>query len=274
MQIAINTACYIGRETGYSLRPFAWGQARSATVAAFTGPQFADKLDELAAAIQSTGATAIELWSAHLSTAATPSMVAEARAILAAHGLRVAAYAASLRRPGLDNDELKRTFAVASALGVPLIAGGLHYAYANTVYTLCRQHGIKFAIENHPEHDPLEIVAQITGREDWFGTAVDTGWYRTNGADVGAALHILRDHIFHVHLKDVRAACLPHRTCALSEGIVGIPAVLATLQRFGYAGILSIEHEPAHHDPTAELRLSYERVEGWLAKMAAPEATR
>ena len=157
MQIAINTACYIGRQTGYALRPFAWGPARSATVAAFSGPAFTEQLAQLAATIQSLGVSNVELWSAHLAPSATPAMVEQASAILAAHGLRVAAYAASLRRPGMSPAELRRAFEIARALGAPLIAGGLHHAYAPTVHALCREHGLRFAVENHPEDEPLEI---------------------------------------------------------------------------------------------------------------------
>ena len=92
MQIANRHHLYIGRQTGYALRPFAWGPARSATVAAFSGPAFTERLTELAATIESLGASNVELWSAHLASA-TPAMVEQASAILAAHGLRVA-YAA------------------------------------------------------------------------------------------------------------------------------------------------------------------------------------
>jgi sugar phosphate isomerase/epimerase len=265
MQIAINTACYIGRQTGYALRPFAWGPARSATVAAFSGPGFADQLAQLAATIRGLGVSNVELWSAHLSPSATPTMVEQAGAIFAAHGLRVAAYAASLRRPGLSPGELGRTFEIARTLGAPVIAGGLHHAYAASVHALCREHHLRFAVENHPEDDPMELLAQIDGREDWFGVALDTGWFRTNGGDVLAAIATLRQHLVHVHLKDVRSIGLPHRTCPLGEGVAGVSAILTALQQAGYRGMLSIEHEPPHHDPTEDLRVSVQRVQGWLA---------
>lgn len=264
MRIAINTACYIGRQTGYALQPFAWGPARSATVAAFNGSTFHEQFEQLVATIRGLGVTLVEVWSAHLAPAASPAIVDSAAAILRAHGLSIAAYAASLRRAGLSQAELERTFEIATRLGAPVIAGGLHPAYAADVYALCRQRQIRFAVENHPEGDPLDILAQIDGREDWFGTAVDTGWFKTNDVEAPAAIKALRDHILHVHLKDVRAAGLPHRTCPLGEGVVGIPAVLSLLHQIGYQGVLSIEHEPPHHDPTDELRLSVRRVEAWL----------
>jgi sugar phosphate isomerase/epimerase len=267
MEIAVNTACYIGQATGYALKPFAWGPARSATVAAFSGPGFAEQFDHLLGTVRSLGVSRVEVWSAHLAPTSTPEMVATATAALRRHDLRVAAYAASLRRPGLTQHELERTFAVATDLGAPLIAGGLHPAYAATVYHLCQTSGVRFALENHPETDPLAILAQIDGREDWFGVAMDTGWFKTHGVDVTEAVVRLQGHIEHCHLKDVQSVGLPHRTCPLGEGVVNVPTALTWLHRIGYVGVLSIEHEPADHDPTADLALSVQRLSGWLAAL-------
>jgi sugar phosphate isomerase/epimerase len=268
MEIAVNTACFIGRQTGYALRPFAWGPARAATVAAFDSPAFADQFEQLVGAIASLGVSAIEVWSAHLVPTAAPATVARARDILANSHLSVAAYAASLRRPGLGATELERTFEIAADLGAPIVVGGLHSAYAPAVYALCQATGVRFGLENHPETDPLDVLAQIDGREDWFGAALDTGWFKTHGVDVGTAISRLQGHIWHVHLKDVRSVGLPHRTCPLGDGVVAIPSVLARLRQAGYQGTLSIEHEPPHHDPLPDLAVSVQRVRGWLA---APE---
>lgn len=272
MEIAVNTACFIGRQTGYALRPFAWGPARAATVAVFDGPAFAAQFDELVRAIASLGVRAIEVWSAHLVPTSTAATVAQAADILAQHGLRVAGYAASLRRAGLSDAELERTFEIAADLGAPLVVGGLHPAYAETVYALCQSTGIGFALENHPEHDPLDILAQIDSRERHFGVALDTGWFKTNGVDVIKAIGRLQEHLLHIHLKDVRSVGLPHRTCPLGDGVVGIQAVLARLQQVGYQGMLSIEHEPPDHDPLADLAVSVKRVQTWLTA-STPVAT-
>ena len=264
MRTAISSSSFVGRETDYALRPFAWGPARGATVKVFAGPAFVQRFTEVADILRALGVEGIEVWSAHISPAAAPETVRHARAILDERSLAVVAYAASLRRPGLDASELRRTFEIARDLGAPLIAGGLHPAYAEPVHDLCREFRLPYAIENHPELDGLEIRAQLDGREDWFRTTLDTGWYVTTGADLDRAIETLREDIAHVHLKDVVAAGLPHRTCALGDGIVDIPAVLRRLRAIGYDGAVSIEHEPPHYDPTDDLRRSLERLRAWL----------
>ena len=52
----------------------------------------------------------------------------------------------------------------------------------------------------------------------------------------------------------------------LARGLIGNILVA----RGDYRGALSIEHEPPHHDPTEDLRVSVQRVQGWLAANLAP----
>ena len=49
--------------------------------------------------------------------------------------------------------------------------------------------------------------------------------------------------------------------------------MLTTFQQIGYRGVLSIEHEPPRHNPT-DLRVSVQRVQGWLAADLAPSPPR
>ena len=69
----------------------------------------------------------------------------------------------------------------------------------------------------------------------------------------------------HVHLKDVRAVGEPHDTCVWGEGVVDVEACVRALQRPGYDGVLTIEHEPEDHDPSDEIVALRSRLEAWLA---------
>src|ERR671922_236155 len=73
-----------------------------------------------------------------------------------------------------------------------------------------------------------------------FGTTVDTGWWGTQGYDAAEAIEELRDHVLHVHLKDVRAVGEPHDTCPWGEGVVDVEACVRALQQIGYEGALVI----------------------------------
>jgi L-ribulose-5-phosphate 3-epimerase len=92
---------------------------------------------------------------------------------------------------------------------------------------------------------------------------VDTGWWATQGYDPVRAIAELDGHIAHVHLKDVLHAGEPHDTCRWGNGIVDVEACVRALERIGYSGALTVEHEPEDHDPSDEIRSMREQLEEW-----------
>ncbi len=73
-----------------------------------------------------------------------------------------------------------------------------------------------------PKKPPAELLAKIgDGGEGTIGAAVDTGWFGTQGYDAAVAIEELRDHLVHIHLKDVLAVGA-HETCRYGEGVVPI----------------------------------------------------
>ena len=122
------------------------------------------------------------------------------------------------------------------------------------VASVLRERGVRLGIENHPERVPDELRARIDAGEGAFGATVDTGWWATQGYDPARAIEELGERVLHVHLKDVLAVGEPHETCRWGEGIVDIAACVRALQRIGYAGTYTIEHEPEDHDPSEKCR--------------------
>jgi len=109
-----------------------------------------------------------------------------------------------------------------------------------------------------------EMLEQIGDTGDGvLGTVVDTGWYGTQGCDSVRAIDCLHEHLVHVHLKDVLAEG-EHVTCRYGRGIVPIEACVRKLQELGYAGGISVEHEPEFYDPTEDCRVMLGMVQGWL----------
>ena len=127
------------------------------------------------------------------------------------------------------------------------------------------QYDCKLAIENHPdEKTPADILQQIgDGAGGRIGTALDTGWWGTQGYDSVAAIHELYPHILTMHLKDVLAAGA-HDTCRFGKGVVPIEACVRLLVEKGYTGPLAVEHEPDAYDPTPECVAMRDMVTGWL----------
>lgn len=256
--VAFMTANFVARETGWEMH--GWGHGDRMTNEAFAPlDSYGERLDALLADARGLGFGMIDLWGAHLNPDwATAEHVALAQEALARHGVRVATYATWV---GPSN--IERSCELALAVGTSTIGGGLS-GDPSLVASVLRAHGVTLAIENHPEQTPGEVLERIDAGAGTMAATVDTGWWATQGYDPARAIEELGEHVAHVHLKDVLREGEPHDTCAWGAGVVDVEACVRTLQRIGYSGALSIEHEPEDHDPSEEIRGMREQVEGWL----------
>ncbi|MCL4543214.1 MAG: sugar phosphate isomerase/epimerase [Chloroflexi bacterium] len=265
MQLSFITANFVAREAGYALRPFNWGRAAQATVQGFHGSQFGQKFDELCRLIKEAGFVNVDLWVAHLDPqVATSSQVDEARAILQQHGLRIVAYTAGLGRPDMSRQEGERIYEVAKAIEAPLLGVGLHPTNARLAYELGKEYGIKYAIENHPERNPQELLARIGDFGEVIGVTQDTGFWGQFGYDAVRATRELKDYLLHVHLKQVHQTEDGWHSCAYEEGVVNVYGVAEALRQLGYSGAVSVEHEPHHEDPMPAVVRSARALRQWL----------
>ena len=257
--IAVTTASFVARETGYATH--GWGHGDRLASEAFAPVEtFGERLDELLADVRALGFDAVELWGGHLNPAwATDDHVAAAHDPVARHGLRVVTYS-----PWIEPAAVERACEIAAALGASVIGAG-YSGDADQIVPSLERHGVRLAVENHAERTPAELCTKIDGGGDVFGATVDTGWWATRGYDAVRAIEELGARVLHVHLKDVRAVGEPHETCRWGEGIVPIRECVRALERLGYAGALSIEHEPEDHDPSEELRAMRVELEAWLS---------
>jgi L-ribulose-5-phosphate 3-epimerase len=259
------TANLVAKEVGYKLDPFNWGIADKATRDAFHGPNFARKFDELCATVAGIGFKAIDIWVAHLDPErVSDGMVSEAKDILKRHSLKVVAYTAGLGRPNMTVAEGEKVYKVAKAIGTPVIDVGLNLTNAQLAFDLGKEYGIKYAIENHPEKNPQEVLAKIGPYGEWIGIAQDTGFWGMFGYDAVKATHELKDHLFHMHLKQMKRVGEHWVCCAYKDGIVNINGVVQALKDVGYTGAISIETETEDHSPIAEVASSLNDLNSWL----------
>ena len=265
MIISFMSANYVAREVGFHMTE-GWGQGDRTTNEAFAPlDTFPQRFGDLLGTVRSMGFEAVDIWTAHLNPAwASDAHIAAARDLLRRHDLAVASLAGGF---GKTSKELERSCRLAVALGTQILGGSspfLHQSRSQAV-ALLEQYDLKLGIENHPEvATPEAMLAAIgDGGKGRVGTAVDTGWYGTVGRDAAGAILQLRQHVFHVHLKDVRAAG-SHDTCRYGEGVVPIEGCVRALQEIGYAGAISVEHEPETFDPTADCEANLAMLRQWL----------
>jgi L-ribulose-5-phosphate 3-epimerase len=254
----LHTASFVARETGYAMH--GWGHGDRLTNEAFAPlDTYAERFDELLAHVQSLGFDAIDLWGAHLNPSwATDEHVEAASVALVRRGMRVTTYA-----PWIDAANVRAACEIALRLGTSLLGAGFA-GEAEAIAPVLDEHGVRLAVENHPERTPAELLAKLELGEGAFGATVDTGWWATQGYDAARAIEALGAHTLHVHLKDVLAVGEPHETCRFGEGIVDVRACLGALERIGYEGAIAVEHEPETFDPSDDLRTMRAELQEWL----------
>ena len=262
--ISFVTANYVARQVGYHMTG-GWGQGDKATNDYFRPLQtFGERFEQILLDIKALGFDMVDVWTGHLNWAwATPDHFTIALDLLAKHSLPVASIAGGF---GGTADEFDAACREAVTLNTSIL-GGMTPMLADDrefVMDTLYKYKLKLAIENHPEKTPQEMLDKIgDGGDGTIGTAVDTGWYGTQGYDAAKAIEELGSHVMHVHLKDVREVG-KHDTCQFGQGIVPIEGCVQALKKIGYQGVITVEHEPEDHDPTEEVRASVAMLREWL----------
>jgi L-ribulose-5-phosphate 3-epimerase len=261
--ISFISANFVARELAYNMTE-GWMQGDTAAQAYFAPLEtFQSRFDAMLLEVKNMGFSAIDLWGAHLHPAwATSDHLQIARECLQAYNLTVpslAAWCGSL-------EQVEGFCRVATAVGANVIAGGapILQTQRSEVIAILKDHNIKLGLENHPEKTASEVLQQIADGADGFvGAACDTGWWGTQDFNAADAIKELKDHLFAVHLKDIKAVGA-HNTCTFGNGIVDIKACAKTILEIAYTAPIGIEHEPEHHNPTQDVLKSKKLLETWL----------
>jgi sugar phosphate isomerase/epimerase len=258
MIVSFMSANEVAREVGY--RMHGWGHGDGATNDAFRPlDTYAGRFGALLDRARVLGFGAIDVWGAHLNPEwATDEHVDAAMAALDERGMRVASYQVYAPSPHLE-----RACAIAERLGTGVLSGFVPVE-DERLPSLLERHGLVFGLENHPEPTPQTMLDKV-GDLPRVGVCVDTGWFGTQGYDASRAIEELGARVVHVHLKDVLHEGEPHDTCRWGDGVVDIEGCVRALQRIGYTGAISVEHEPETYDPSDDIRDLRVQLEGWLA---------
>lgn len=258
------TANFIARQSGYRIAD--WGSGEAAVRAWFApletyASRFGAMLDE----IRAVGFDYIDLWTGHLDFSwATDAHAQAAAAALAERQMQVVTYAGWF---GSTPDQVERTCQLANLLGIRILGGGTSLLTKDhdALVEMLERHDLRFGLENHPEPTPAAVLQKIGADSERIGVTVDTGWFGTQGYDAADAIRELGPRLLHVHLKDVRHAGTPHKTCAYGEGVVPLRACVGALAEIEYQGAIAVEHEPEDHDPRPEIESAGRQLGGWLA---------
>jgi inosose dehydratase len=224
-------------------------------------------LDRALAMTARVGLKHICLKDFHLPLNSTPEQIAPVVAKVKAAGIDLYGGGVIYMK---DSAEVDRAFDYAKAAGMRTIVGVPLPAVLPLVDEKVQKYDVRVAIHNHGPGDkvyptPQVAYEKIKDLDRRIGLCIDVGHTIRAGVDPSRAAEQFADRLLDIHMKDVTAATARGSTVEAGRGVIDIPKFLRTLDRIGYAGMVSFEFEKDPADPLPGLAESVGYVRGVLA---------
>ncbi|HEV2495510.1 MAG TPA: sugar phosphate isomerase/epimerase family protein [Terriglobia bacterium] len=155
--------------------------------------------------------------------------------------------------------DVNTTVEVARGLGVRHVSGSAVGESLKLVDATFTREGLKFGIHNHwfrgrkfAYESPEDVLGALANVSETIGATMDAGHMASCGYDPVQALEKLWPRLQLVHLKDVERAG-DDKNVVLGTGIAKSKAVIALLEKRGFAGLVAIEYEGQEQNPQPDV---------------------
>jgi len=199
----------------------------------------------------------VEFYPRHFGLTRDESRVEQVKAKLAPHDIRLGIH--GVHRFGGDEQQNRDVFDFATLAGIPLLSCDPHPDSFPILHDLVQEYDIKVGIHNHgPGHRYDRISDSLAAVDRWdkrIGFCPDTGHYMRSGEDPVEMVHLLKDRLYGMHLKDHKTIDRngPPETI-LGQGALDLKAFCAALRTVGYSEPISLEYELNQQNPIADIR--------------------
>lgn len=196
------------------------------------------------------------------------TMPEEARKELLAECERLGVHAVNYGVVGAkDPAEVDKIMEFAKSMGMyavstesaELVAAWEAAAIETDIKVAFHQHGGSMKNPKYKVWHPLYIRGLVEGRDERLGASADIGHWCTSRLNPVECLRILEGRIVSVHFKDKadfgNAAVVP-----AGEGVVDVAACLEELEKQGFDGHISIEHENDWNDNVPQVKANVDFV--------------
>ena len=152
-------------------------------------------------------------------------------------------------------EQVEEAFAYARRYGAEMFIGVPSYDVLDLVVSKVRETGIKVAIHTHgpdlPDLFPdIRVVVEKVGDPSLgIGCCIDLAHSYRYGQDPAKDIRNYSKWIWDIHIKDVTVPSKAGVAKEMGRGGMDIPAIVKSLKRIGYKGVISIEYEADEDDP-------------------------
>ena len=220
----------------------------------------------------------------HLPLNAKPAEIAAFRRKCADHG--VTPHGVGVIYIGSE-DEAKRSFDYAAALGVPVVVGAPWKPAADgstdirrrrqspelcaKISDLCAQYDLKFAIHNHSRNPktgwpelfatPADAWNVVKDMDPRMGLCIDVAFTFADGLDPVAEIRKYSSRLFDLHFRNISNPKDGLSGTDSTTGVIDYFRIIKTLAEVGYSGVCGIEliHPFPKHPEWINLSVGYFR---------------
>ncbi|GLC23852.1 sugar phosphate isomerase/epimerase family protein [Roseisolibacter agri] len=222
--------------------------------------------------VRALGTPYVNVKSVHADYALSAAELAAARREFEAAGLQLVGGGTITFAHDTD-DDVRRYFDYARALGLPLIVATCDPAILPRVERFATRYDVRVAIHNHGPEDrhypaPADALRHVRTMDPRMGLCIDVGHTARTGADVVQAIADAGPRLLDMHAKDLRDLTARDSQCIVGEGRIPFPEIFRQLQAMRYAGVVNLEYEIDAADPLPGMQRSFAYMRGVLAGLA------
>jgi sugar phosphate isomerase/epimerase len=153
-----------------------------------------------------------------------------------------------------DEKSIRQAFQYAKDCNIPTIVCSPDPASMSILDKMVKEYDIKLAIHNHGPEDkrfpsPYDVMKAVQGFDKRIGLCIDVG--HTARARVNPAEAILKckERLYDLHFKDIDSTKPDGATIEAGRGVLDLPAIVRSLKKVRFDGLVSIEFEGWENDP-------------------------
>lgn len=156
----------------------------------------------------------------------------------------------------MQNDEknIRQAFEYAKDCNMPIIVCSPHPDSMPILDKMVKEYDIKLAIHNHGPEDkkfpsPYDVMKAVQGYDKRIGLCIDVGHTARAKVNPAEAIIKCKERLYDLHFKDINSTEPNGTTIEGGRGVLDLPAIVRSLNKIGYNGMISIEFEGWADDP-------------------------
>ncbi|MBC7851200.1 MAG: sugar phosphate isomerase/epimerase [Chitinophagaceae bacterium] len=229
-------------------------------------------LDETIKATQLLGLQYISIKDFHLSLKSSTEERKSAIGKLKAAGIT----AMSCGNVTMENDEamIRQAFEYARDCGIPTIVCSPDPKSFPLLDKAVKEFNIKLAIHNHGPEDkrwpsPYDVWNAIKNYDTRIGLCIDVGHTARAKVNPAEAIIKCKSRLYDLHFKDIESTEPNGGTIQAGRGVLSLKAILSSIIKIKYQGLLSVEYERSPDNAYPEVAETIGYTKGLLKGMMA-----